>query len=337
MLRRLARRLSRKGKLAAKKSYDESNKMPEFSVEAPKVFSLRDPVDHQNVLDFIDDIFSNLRPKEKLRLDFSKTEGMFVDAALVFMANLDKALKYRPAEALIKVAPAKLRPINAVLTQIGVLELCDQDFHINPLEEGAADWLGFSGDSEEKFIPKDIYDYLEKAYKKPPPRLLFSAINEALLNIKHHAYCDSESGTWWMLAKKSDDKFTIVVCDVGVGIPVSLQVGVEEHQRLATRYAAKLFSKVKRPIKDSEMIRASMKIGESRTRQGHRGKGLPAMMNVIGQVKDKSLALSIYSNSGSFTKFGNINKPILTNYQNSIGGTVVGWTLPASIDDMMES
>lgn len=330
------RRRFRKEKKRLYKSKREKRKWWGHSIVAPKQFNLKDEQSHKELMCFIQDIFDSIKSSCDLRLDFKNTETMFVDAALVFMANLDKAIKLKDASSKIKIAPSSSRGINGVLTQIGVLDLCNQDFHINPEEEvGVVDWIGLSGNVSDKLIPKEIFNFLEKVVGHMPPRVLVSAVNEALLNIKHHAYADDALGTWWLLAHKKNDGVVIVVCDVGMGIPKSLESGSYEHHKLAQRYMIKLASKVQRNPKDSEMVRASMKIGKTRTGKGHRGKGLPAMMNVVEQLNDKQLVLNIYSNFGRFTKFGGVRKPVLNEYLDSIGGTVVVWMLPLCVDDMI--
>lgn len=331
------RRLHRKLKKRKKQEEVYAVGPERLRVFAPVMLSLHSTEDHQNLMEFISSIFENLRPKIVLVLDFRQTNKIFVDAALVFMANLDKAIKRSEGSTIIKIAPSAKRSMNGVLTQIGVLNLCNQNFHIDPADYGVVDWLGLSGNAANKFNPVEIYKFLENVIKKPPPDILFKAVKEALLNIKHHAYGDSGVGTWWLLAHKHKQNYLIVVCDAGVGIPESLYTGTEEHHLRARRYLSKLANKINRPAKDSECIRASMKIGQSRTGDGHRGKGLPEMMNVVERIDNDEVALNIYSSSGRFTKLGLVKKPILHEYANSMYGTLVMWKTPENIGEIIES
>ncbi len=336
ILKRNARRHQRK---LQKENGNKDKRWWDRSIDAPVYFSLSEEENHAELMNFIQSIYDNEKTNEVLRINFRNTRQMMVDALLLFVANLEKAIQQDHIFSSIRIAPSKKRSVNAVLTQIGVLKLCNQDFHINPEEEeGIVYWRCLSGLVSKKLKPEEIFNFLKEAINQEPPRVLSKGISEALLNIKHHAYRENNSGTWWMLAHKNEEtkKYLIVVCDVGVGIPISINEGSEDYHKDIQAKLFDFFKKIGRKATDSEMIEVSMEVGKSRTGKTYRGKGLPAMKKVVEQFPDQSLMLNIYSNNGCFTQMSNKKKPILTQSNNSIKGTVVTWSIPLNVDDMIK-
>lgn len=339
---KLARRKRRKSYSKERKLNKKRRKSKKWwtrNIEAPVSFKLSTREEHTALMEFIEDIFSRSEPNQVLRLDFKYTEVMMVDALLIFVANLTKAIKLKDVFQRIRVAPSDNKLINAVLTKVGVLDLCGQDFHINPEKEsGVIDWKGLSGSTLDKFDPIELHKFLSSGLGHSPPKVLGSAVNEALLNIKHHAFDKSEGGTWWLLIHKNEATKTcfIVVCDLGMGIPVSIKVGEKENQKHAQKLINRLKSLSKREIPDSQLIRISMRLGHSRTGKTYRGKGLPAMKNVVEKISDQNSVLSIYSNNGRYTKIADMKNSHLEEYSHSIGGTVVGWKIPLNIDEIIK-
>lgn len=310
------------------------------SVDAPESFRLREDDTHLTLLNFIEAVCTPEQPDEKLRISFKQTKRMHVDALLLFKANLERALQQKNG-GHIKIAPADLSSVNAVLTRVGILELCGQDFHINPSQDKSVlDWELLEGKAKDKLQPKAIHELLARSLGCDVPKVLFAAVREALLNIKHHAYKQG-NGKWWLMTRlhKEDKVFTVVVCDLGRGIPNSIKQGDEATQREIWKKLQTFIESLPlgSSLKDSKIIEESMQYGVSRTKQEYRGKGLPKMKEVVELSQTAKVGISIYSDRGCYTQLGGRETPILHDYPNSIGGTVVTWSIPMNADDVMKS
>lgn len=337
---KLVQRKVRKGSNSRSKPKDKKQeKWWDRSLDAPEEFDLLDRHWRAELIGFIREMFKAENKNEKLRLSFQNTKKIQVDALLVFIARLEQAVGLSETFSLIKIAPSKLNPINAVLTQTGALEICGQDFHINPQEdEAVVHWRKLQGNTTDKFDPRLIYRFLGETGGQKVSRVLFSAVKEALTNIKHHAYEGRKPGGWWIFIRTREDAHTVVVCDLGMGIPVSIEYGVEKHQKVVWEKIKKgVIEALGRPALDSEMIEESMEYGKSRTQEENRGKGLPKMKQVTELVTSARVVLRIDSNKGCYTKHSMLPKPSLSDYETSIGGTVVTWTIPLNVDEMIEA
>lgn len=310
------------------------------NIDAPESFRLRENDTHTNLLNFIKDVCTPEKPDEKLRIDFKQTTRVNVDALLLFKANLERELR-RKSGGCIKIAPADLSSVNAVLTRVGILELCGQDFHINPSQDKSVlNWELLQGDAKDKLQPEAIHQFLARTLGCNVPKVLFAAVREALLNIKHHAYRQGD-GKWWLMTRlhKEDKVFTVVACDLGRGIPNSIKQGEEATQKEIRKKLQALLESLPlgNSVKDSKIIEESMQYGVSRTKKGYRGKGLPKMKEVVELSQATKASISICSDRGCYTQLGGRETPILRDYPNSIGGTVVTWTIPMNVDDVMRS
>lgn len=159
---------------------------------------------------------------------------------------------------------------------------------------------------------------------------LFNGVSEAITNSVMHAYpVDGKTiryygdKKWWMFTGINNDKLHVVVCDLGIGIPNSL-----EHKH------PDLFQKFKSFFKSgnhSMLIEIAMREGRSRSEQPHRGLGMVELKNFIDFTHNGHLG--IFSQKGLYTYRGDGRNNIESsrNLKNSIMGTVVAWSVPLDV------
>lgn len=156
---------------------------------------------------------------------------------------------------------------------------------------------------------------------------LFEGLSEAITNVAHHAYPIDQVGfdlrQWWLTASynRQDQNLCVAFYDQGAGIPETLP-------------RATFFELIKDwsdTWRDSEKIQAAMEMGRSATRRTERGKGLQnlvefARAHVQGRLSIYSLR-GLYRISSSGAGSSNTIDVARRDHQNSIGGTLVEWSV----------
>ncbi|WP_410704813.1 hypothetical protein [Citrobacter freundii] len=166
----------------------------------------------------------------------------------------------------------------------------------------------------------------------PEWTFLHSGLSEAVTNVTHHAYPDSESLVWndksWYLTGSFNTKtrkMTISFFDQGIGIPNSLS------DSTIWEAVLKFMDKINLPAADrkldSVLLKAAVNIDRTRTGESDRGKGLQDLLEFIKQRNEGSL--SIHSQKGSYTcEF--INGKLTEHsksYQRPLCGTLITWSV----------
>ena len=191
-------------------------------------------------------------------------------------------------------------------------------------------WHYIYSDSTDGEITKPLLDELKNMGVKG----IYSSYIEAIANAVEHAYAENIQSNrnfpikrWWMLLAVLEGKLSLFVCDLGHGIPNTL----EKTQKANVLSA--IWNKLKqlgKPTKDCLYIKASTLIKETRTGLGHRGKGGSDIRAFIDKTPGSRLI--IHSNRGMYVYNGK-GKPDLTKESRySIDGTVVQWNIPIQED-----
>ena len=162
-----------------------------------------------------------------------------------------------------------------------------------------------SGTNAEKHFEMTV-NLIKEKYKDTP-RTLIDGINEAILNVTHHAYANYPEGAikrWWQFFHRTNDnRFRFFIYDTGIGI-------------------AKSFRNIQNLGGESDMIVHAMTRGVSSTKLPGRGNGSENIKKPV--VKLLNCKLLVISGKGLFKLFEH-DKQETANLENSIGGTLVGW------------
>ena len=122
--------------------------------------------------------------------------------------------------------------------------------------------------------------------------LFYSGLQEAVLNVRHHAYAKNEQHPQWWVSASFDHEsrnLKILCYDRGLTIPQTLRTEEEKRLRVLTLGLSAATS-------DSALIKAALHSRTS-TNQLDRGKGLPEMADIINRSKYDG-ELSVYSGNG---------------------------------------
>lgn len=162
---------------------------------------------------------------------------------------------------------------------------------------------------------------------------LYGAIIEALVNTRHHAYPKDHSFAephfpgWWLtgLIDVPKRNLWVTAYDHGLSIPGTLLSWSRypSYERLWRR----IFRSTPDPMdtsRDGAAIRLALQVGRSSTGEAFRGRGLPAMDEVIDLCVGGRL--TIFSRCGTYSR-AKRQRPRHTNRTHPIGGTLVEWQL----------
>ena len=213
---------------------------------------------------------------------------------------------------------------------------------VDTSDEDVVHWRAVSGTNvdgkkyaEELMIPYS--DRLSERISQP----LWIGVQEAMNNVKHHAYIMprnsnfaskvSATDRWWMFSQEKDGKLTVLICDLGAGIPRTVPKTKRESlapvirwMRLHKRSDGAVLSAV---LKQTVLKERPSDSADSASRTGllNRGKGFYNIVKTVRAIDGG--AVVIHSNSGYWRSLKPGEQENNT-YKNSIGGTIVSWQIP---------
>lgn len=343
------KRLNHKKRKLSKKAYLRSGvKRNIESIRFSGKMSLFVPKERNKIVSLVQAVESGL--SKKYYLDFSNLEILNPSTALYIKQYLDKypdARFYskRP-KAILPRATFKLLDFNKNFS------LKDIDHY--KYNTYVDDWNVCCGencdlpDSTLKHLSdmKLIFEDTTVFFK------LTNAIMEAITNVIHHAYQDSEYKKWFLLTHLSKDNKTIsvVVSDLGSSVPYTTPQTVAEKFQYIIGYDVAEYFKLKsdkkvnsaedlRAFNDSRLIKIATKLKSTRTNLENRGKGFNDILDLVKNAKDfkeiESVTTSVLSRSGSYVYTagpdGYSKERSYTNgledFTNQIKGTVISWTI----------
>lgn len=375
--RRVASKLmlsaARNGKLfigSRKRASTGNTKSRIIRVVCPSILSLHTPNLHAKTVEFVKNLEKTVREStltgRTVHICFRNTRKIYASGGIYLLANTDVLVnKYPTAKFTCSIPPnipdptfhASLPVVHSVLCQIGFYRLIGIDKPKGIQLPNVDCWhVSSSGTADGSFIGTAI-EKLERIGANIQG--LYRSSIEAVANASEHAYStelQSERAfvmkKWWLFSAVMDDQVLFYICDLGHGIPKTLE-HTQPPELLATikNVLSKMIPERHRSawVDDVYKIKMSTMVKETRTALSYRGKGGGDLKSYIS--KHGGSSLHIYSNQGAYV-YKNKKKPkrndqgseaVLENnllkannrqyergYNNkmSIGGTVVGWSMP---------
>lgn len=300
---------------------------------APAVFELFGRNRH-SVLQFIVSLREIVATrKRRVILDFSRTTKMVACGTLLLLAEVKRLIEISGPRR-IKCRNVLDGKVGEVLQQIGFFEAIGKRTSISPSAEDVIHWCSVAGIGAEGEKANQL---VETMGDRLPPTLLspmYRGLVEAMTNCAQHAYVEIRKdglglrgkGEWWMFAREQDEELTVVLCDLGIGIPRSLPLTYGNS--VITEYLARASRASGVTHTDADLVKAAIEIGRSRVREAHRGKGLRDVVDVINSAGTGMLR--IHSNRGCYTYRMSAGEAThqRRNYRDSIIGTLIQWTVP---------
>ena len=266
-------------------------------------------------------------------LDFSQTEQLVAHTALLLYAVIEDC---KQCTGVFKGVRLRMNTANdqvaSILRASGIHQLVTgeqhrvHDFSCLPVisgnfSEGYRDTL----DEVVESIKQEIY----KGKLTPIEEMrMGSAVQEAVLNVLHHAYPASTYSErvshmkWWMIYGVIQNQLFLAILDRGVGIPATLK-GKDWVTGLLGSFGVEKLD----ALSDVKRIELALKKGESRTQQQERGLGGPTIMELVD--KNEYGQLSIISNRGIYCRAQGAVESIRDS-RLSMQGTLVQWNIRLS-------
>lgn len=295
-------------------------------IELPMVIDIHDPTDRANIVKSIQQMH-RVKPGDTMQLDFSNVEKVISGGMLLFYAELRNICNVMPGIKVKVICPKNLKVLQ-VLKQIKLLDFTSTECDIIPSDDDVVYWRfshGMQVDAQRIYngvksgvLPSEIAKKLQ------------GGMNEAVTNVIHHGYkyrqrnlstvkIDTES--WWMFSQIKDDQLTVVICDLGIGIPESLPYSYGDVFR-------DIIKKGRLVLDDAAKIKLAVDERLSATQKPHRGRGLKTITG-LAKVIPKSYVI-IYSNKGAHISNCNAGKAKdgIVKYNDSINGTIISFSFP---------
>jgi hypothetical protein len=279
-------------------------------------------------------------------VDFATMKRITPGAALVLASEYDRA-------KTVYKAPDWLRAINierwsdevvVTLDELGFLKLLGVDTapatisvrdgkYIVPFISGAK----VHGLSIDKLI-RDMAQLADTSGVQDSEGLLqrsrvYDGLGEAIQNVEDHAYPvgafqnERVLKKWWMTGsvEPSKKRFTVVIYDQGISIPVSLprwhrfaEFRAEFARAVGSEYDPAA------PQYDGEAIAQAVQLGRTSTGKAWHGKGLPLIRGIVENCADGTVR--ILSRYGAYS-YGAGAKPTYRSTEIPLTGTLVEWDL----------
>jgi len=298
----------------------------------PSIVSLGGSDHRASLIQFIRKLKESVhdRGKSNVIIDFSKVTVLHPCGTLLVVAEIERLLELPVlAKKLSAVYPTD-RVVEQMFQHIQLLERLGLEPRIDEINaSNVVAWLyatGHEGDLDS--IAEELPKILTEGSNMALRTALLSGMAEAVANSSEHAYVKAHKTPlpglapqkWWLFARQVGDDVAVVICDLGLGIPGTLEANWKEE--LAS------FFKSRQGLKrqDHKMIQLAFTVGKTSTLKKNRGKGLKDILKVVREQKVGGL--SIYSNRGVYALDNSSETETSHDEKNSIHGTIIQWKIP---------
>lgn len=267
---------------------------------------------------------------KKALLDFDDTEHISAMAMVYLYSEIHRIIDAGACADLIRISDKRApRHIRLALQECGLLKLTqsgrDPNGQMTPIVCGQGD--NHLEEIVDQIMTKALQDkQLDEARKAEAELITSRALQEAMLNVLHHAHREATSHRWWATAMIIERQLFIAICDRGVGIPKTLPTSS------FWRYLAHA---VTRASDDHELIKQAMIYTRSSTHsprkgKGNRGLGSKDMQNLV--LTMRSGYMTIVSGRGYYKLEGETAQEHSHLAKHDFEGTIVQWCLPLDSD-----
>jgi len=323
----IRRARARSAYLRGRKGILKPRREPTPRIVAPVVFSIETEDARTPLLYFLAQLrMLFLAPDLRaIVIDFSHTRRFVASGTLLFYAELTRLLKFAENRVRVRCTGAQTPRANQVLQQIGIFGLCGHGAHGIPTYDDVVHWRVAQGHLVDNTICAPAIEAYEGQLADPLLDGIFRGLGEAMTNAKHHAYTGirddqlefaQPQDDWWMFSQARKGMLSVVFCDLGVGIPVTLP---SKKPSIFARLLA-----LGRANSDGACIKEAIDDSMTSTNLPGRGHGLGNIINVV--AKSPSGVVMVMSNRGCYIM--NKGTKMAFDFKESILGTLIFWRIP---------
>ena len=279
----------------------------------------------------------------RIHIHFGRTEKMFSDGTLYFLAVLETLKRQYPHKRITMHHPTD--PIvSQVLQKVGITRLLNRKdkFHPNDYHKTVKHWCVASGNNVNAQNADDVFAQCEGILTPELNKSIYTGVTEAMTNCMHHAYDEntpSERQKWWLFSREDNNSLQVLFCDLGMGIPKSLYRETEDiandwWERLKNYFLSININS--KHANDGAKIKAAIEIGQTRTQKTNRGLGLKQMVSNLDKLSSNQAEVIIISGSGIYRRRRSVKE--LVSYlsdkkEAQILGTLIAWNIPLSAQE----
>lgn len=328
--------------VARKKPWKGKKNTPFIEVLAPAIIDFYKPKNYELSVKFIKELQKTIRLNFKkqdqiIKVCFRNTKYITAAAAIYLFSETSRSVRKYPGLKYSVSSPQKVKIketlvplVESVLNRLGFYELLGLKTRSMKEIPSVKCWNQANGTLADGAVAGRIIKELENF--GIAQRTLYRSSVEAISNAVEHGYdtniqsdADISDKTWWMFAAVLENKLTLLVADLGHGIPNTLEK--TQDASVLDEIWGMLGLKA---TKDCQFIHASTLVKKTQTRKKNRGKGGKDITTLVDQYPKSSL--SIFSNRGLYRYHGksSLRKGISYDNQTPINGTIVEWSIPLS-------
>ena len=310
--------------------FDRVSGREKVRLMAPAQFSLSRQA-RPELLRFLSDIRDAIEKKEYcVFIDFTDTKKMIADGTLLFYATLDTLAKEIQPSKLIKCNYPKDKIVEQVLQHVGIFDILGKPHRGAVDHETVKHWCVAKGTKADGRKIAPLLETYEGTMASPiTSTRLYDGIIEAMTNCRQHAYPGEENNAygdrdtkWWMFSQERERRLMIAFCDLGVGIPKSLQSS--KKWRGTLKFLSEDWGITKRS--DDKLIKVAFELGKSMTGEPNRGLGLQQLKDVLTAQGEGNL--SIHSGYGYYHYEPAQSSEKTENFRQRMPGTMITWIIP---------
>ena len=296
-------------------------------IRIPKLVSLYDRASRRELLTGLKLLRALVSRKRPVMLVFDRTERVFSEGMLLLVAEIRRLLRYSEGHADIKCTVPSNDKVAQVLKQVGLLDLLGVECTVQPRDSDVVMWRHAYGSGAQGSLFDDVLGDYDGEITSALTSALYRGVSEAMTNVVNHAYSAARADglgyqgngkEWWMFSAEQNGKLSLVFCDLGAGISGTLPVSRPDIWKRILRRDSR---------DDARVIKYAVADSVSRTKKGHRGKGLGQIARVIESIPDASVV--IYSNKGAYRRTAD-GAVRVVEFDGSILGTLINWQIPLS-------
>lgn len=287
-------------------------------IHAPECLTFL-PEHADGVIRFVHELKHKAIAVKRIVLDFSKTELVHALGAVYLYSEIDRA---RMNKSVIRIQGMSnnLRVFDA-LRITGILGVCSHpalpdSSHIPVIRGKDDDYLT----RIVKYLMNTalVQKQLNSKDSDSAESLVHKAISEAMLNVKQHAYPQTEANDfWWATATIFENNLHVALCDRGMGIPKTL---------VNKSWFKTALSALKPDSGDAEMIKAAMEYTRSSREAQGGGLGSRDIQQLVLDAHEGHL--TIVSGKGYYRLRGKDNDQITRKIGYDVTGTLIHWQIP---------
>tara|TARA_R110001583_G_scaffold52051_2_gene161893 strand:- start:213 stop:1169 length:957 start_codon:yes stop_codon:yes gene_type:complete len=269
-----------------------------------------------NFINALSDI--TLKQGGKVHIDFSSLHSLTASASVLLFAEITRIQLVTDIVDVITFTWPMDEDFTKLLKTSGLYKAIIPGTHRKIVKLFDDDHPYQSGIDPNKFLISTLLSLHKNGLElsKPEAKVISKGIQEAMLNVIHHAYLDFEDqqagigSRWWQLSHCDTVKkvVTFIIYDKGASIPATIS------------------DLLNTPCTDADAIEYAFTKGITRLLGTTRGKGSQDIKDAA-KVKDSSTLL-VMSGKGVYLLDNNNGSKIKSELPHAINGTMIEWSIP---------